>query len=214
MKKIARTRLVEAHLPLVRHLAARMLNQALPYLEMDDLIAIGAEALLRAAERYDPTRGVPFGTFAYLRVRGAMYEGLGVVGPLTRGVVRRRRGRPERRSLPRIFRFDERHTGAVTDGEDLEDDVASAIDAARLRPQLTVALEVLDERDRELILRHYFSGDTLCEIGRDMGRSKSWASRVHTQALTRLRAALAFACGPVGPAAECGPGPAVACAGT
>jgi RNA polymerase sigma factor for flagellar operon FliA len=184
-----RARFVEAHLPLVRHLAARMIRRAHPYLEMDDLIAIGAEALLRAAERYDASRGVPFGTFAYLRVRGAMCEGIGVVGPLTRGVMRRRHGRPERR-LPRVIRFDDRHVGPIVAGAQIEEEMASAIDAARLAPRLTDALELLDDRDRQIILRHYFGGDTLNDIGRDMGRSRSWASRVHSRALGRLRAAL------------------------
>ena len=204
MTKSARSRMVEANLPLVRHLAARMIHRARPYLEMDDLIAIGAEALLRAAERYDPARKVPFGTFAYLRVRGAMCEGIGVVAPLSRGMVRRRRGRPDRRSRPIVFRFDEYQADTAGASRDLEDEMASAIDAARLRPHLTIALEVLDERDRQIILRHYYRGDTLHDIGRDMGRSKSWASRVHSRALTRLRDALAFACAPAAAAADCG----------
>jgi len=189
MKNTQRSRLVEKHLPLVRHVAARMLHRARPYLEMDDLVAIGAEALLRAAERYDESRGVPFGTFSYLRVRGAMCESIGVVGPLTRGVVRRRRGRPERR-LPSVFRFDELQMGPCIRGSDMESEIAAAIDTARLAPRLNDALDSLDQHDRQIILRHYFGGDTLNDIGRDLGRSRSWACRIHSRALDRLRAAL------------------------
>jgi RNA polymerase sigma factor for flagellar operon FliA len=182
--------MVESHLPLVRHLAARMAHGARPYLEMDDLINIGTEALLRAAERYDPKRGVSFGTFAYLRVRGAMCEGIGVVAPLTRGLVRRRRGRPERRAHPIVLRFDERDMCPGLAGWAGEEELTSALDAARLTPRLKEALGALEKRDRQLILRHYFRGDTLHVIGRDMGRSRSWACRVHSRALARLRAAL------------------------
>jgi RNA polymerase sigma factor for flagellar operon FliA len=190
MKQAKRTRLVEDHLPLVRHLAARLIRQAQPYLEIDDLVAIGTEALLRATERYDSSRGVAFGTFAYLRVRGAMFEGIGVVAPLTRGVIRKRRDRPERRSLPVLCRLDERRVRSAAHDGDLEEEVAAALDSTRLTPRLTVALDELEERDRQLIMRHYFGGDTLDDIGRDMGRSRSWASRVHSRALSRLREAL------------------------
>lgn len=190
MRKKQRARLVEAHLPLVRTVAGRMIHRARPYLELDDLVAVGVEALLRAAERFDPDRGVPFGAFAYLRVRGAMCESIGVVGPLTRGVVRRRQGRPDRRTLPAVFRFDERRVGAAQSCCQVEDEMTSAVDTARLTPRLSQALEELSHRDRQIILRHYFGGDTLHEIGRDLGRSRSWASRVHSRALARLRATL------------------------
>jgi RNA polymerase sigma factor for flagellar operon FliA len=190
MKRTKCSRLVESHLPLVRHLATRMLLRARPYLERDDLVAVGVEALLRAAERFDPERGVPFGTFAYLRVRGAMCESIGAVAPLTRGVVRRRAGRPERRPLPSVFRFDDERPGQAPNGRELGEQLAGTIDAARLAPRLMSALDTLAQRDRQLILRHYFGGDTLHEIGRDLNRSRSWASRVHSRALARLRDAL------------------------
>lgn len=190
MANLARTRLVEAHLPLVRHLAARMIPRARPYLEMDDLIAIGTEALLRAAERFDPDRGVAFGSFAYLRVRGAMCEGIGVVGPVSRGVARRRRDRPERRSRPTLLPIDDRQPSGPASPSELGEEMTLAIDATRIGPRLGVALETLDDRDRQILLRHYFGGDTLRDIGSDMGHSRSWASRVHARALTRLRAVL------------------------
>ena len=190
MSRTQSSRLVESHLPLVRHVAARMIHRAHPYLEMDDLIAVGVEALLHAAARFDPGRGVAFGTFAYLRVRGAMCESIGVVGPLTRGMVRRRPGRPERRTRPSVFRFDERRIGAAQSFSDVEEEVTNAVDAAILGPRLSRALDALDQRDRQIILRHYFGGDTLHDIGRDLGRSRSWACRVHARALARLRDAL------------------------
>jgi RNA polymerase sigma factor for flagellar operon FliA len=185
-----RTRLVQEFLPLVRRLAGRMVLLARPYLETDDLVSIGVEALLRASVRYDPGRGVQFGTFAYLRVRGAMLEGIGAVGPFSRGLVRRRAGRAEPRMPPRMRRFDELQPEAAGERDTTEDQIALAIDAARLRPHLRAAVASLDEPCRQIILRHYCSGDSLLEIGQTMGRSRSWASRAHSTALARLRAAL------------------------
>jgi RNA polymerase sigma factor FliA len=185
-----RENLVEGHLPFVRRVAARMMPQARPYLELDDLIAIGVEALLHAFARYDESRGVPFGTFAYLRVRGAMWEGIGAVGPFSRGLVRRRRGRPEPHGPRTFLRLDERHADGGGARRAVEEQMAGAIDAARFGPHLAAALDSLDERERQLVLRHYFDGQTLHEIGLAMGHTRSWASRVHASALVRLRATL------------------------
>jgi RNA polymerase sigma factor FliA len=183
-------RLVQQYLPLVRHLASRLILAAHPYLEHDDLVAAGVEALLRASVRYDEGRGVPFATFAYPRVRGAMWESIGSVGPFSRGIARRRAGRPEPRVSPRLRGLDELYGDPLLARDDAADELHLAIDAARLRPHLRVAVDSLAERDRQIIERHYFGGDSLLEIGRDMGRSRSWASRAHSGALARLRAAL------------------------
>ena len=179
--------LTENHLPLVRRVAARMVRRAWPYLEMGDLVGIGAEALLRAAADYDPGRGASFASFVYLRVRGAMLDGIGLVGQLPRGVVRKRRGRPERAALPAFFGLDERLPSVA---QDVSEELVAAVDMARAGRRLGRALASLGESDRHIIVRHYFAGDSLHEIGLAMDRSRSWASRAHTGALLRLRAAL------------------------
>lgn len=185
-----RTRLAEDNLPLVRGLANRLLSRARPYLERDDLIAVGTEALLRAARRFDPERGVSFTSFVYLRVRGAMLESIGLVGPHSRGKVRRRAGRPESsRVLPTICPFDDRRV-SLHRTEEIEQALTSAIDNARFASRIDRAIDELDRNDQVIIRRHYFGGDSLLDIGRDLGRSKSWASRVHSRALSRLRDSL------------------------
>ena len=184
-----RRRLVESHMPLVRSLASRMERTARPYLELDDLVSIGAEALLRASERFDPSRSVAFSSFVYLRVRGAMMEGLGQVGPHTRGTVRRRAGRADRPAPPPPTAFDDARRHGATRRE-LCEALAHALDRARLGPRLCSALTDLDPAGRTMIERHYFAGESLQDIGRALGISKSWASRIHARALARLRAAL------------------------
>jgi RNA polymerase sigma factor for flagellar operon FliA len=64
------------------------------------------------------------------------------------------------------------------------------IDRARLAARLRAALEALPERERALITKHYFEGKNLLEAGAELGRSKTWASRLHAQAIERLRVAL------------------------
>jgi RNA polymerase sigma factor for flagellar operon FliA len=183
------TALVMENLPLVRALARRMAPTARPFLEMGDLVAIGTEALLRASRRYDRSRNVAFGSFAYQRVRGAMVEGLGAAGPHSRGRRRRRAGRPEPRPLPVPCEYDDRRHAAAGPRE-LAGALAERIDGQRLAARLERALGDLDARERELIQRHYFDGEPVQDVARDLGISRAWASRLHARALVRLRAAL------------------------
>jgi RNA polymerase sigma factor for flagellar operon FliA len=60
----------------------------------------------------------------------------------------------------------------------------------QLAKHLRAALETLPEREKSLLIKHYWEGKNLLEAGRDLGISKSWASRMHAQAVDRLREAL------------------------
>jgi RNA polymerase sigma factor for flagellar operon FliA len=182
--------LVRDNLPLVRALARRMAPSARPFLEMGDLVSIGTEALLVASRRFDRSRNVAFGSFAYRRVRGAMVEGLGVAGPHTRGRRRRRAGRPEPRPLPLLCEYDDRRH-ATAGRRELATVLAERIDDGRLAGRLDDALATLDARERELVRRHYFDGEPVQDIARDLGISRAWASRLHARALARLRDQLA-----------------------
>ena len=61
---------------LVKSLAWKA-RTGLPHsVDIDDLIGYGQVGLSEAAKAYDPSRGVKFSTFAYYRVRGAIFDGL------------------------------------------------------------------------------------------------------------------------------------------
>lgn len=62
---------------------------------------------------------------------------------------------------------------------------------AQLGAVLRRAVEVLPERQRALVERHYFDGESFDAIALDLGLSKSWASRLHAQAMKLLAEALA-----------------------
>jgi RNA polymerase sigma-B factor len=57
----AREALVEAHLPLVEHLARRFRNRGEPY---DDLVQVATIGLIKSVDRFDLERGVEFSTYA------------------------------------------------------------------------------------------------------------------------------------------------------
>ncbi|WP_419996383.1 RNA polymerase sigma factor SigF [Streptomyces boninensis] len=62
-----RAALIEANLPLVRYAAARFRSRNEP---MEDVIQVGTIGLINAIDRFDPTRGVQFPTFAMPTVVG------------------------------------------------------------------------------------------------------------------------------------------------
>ncbi len=68
--------LVEQHQGLVHSIAARIHRRQPPHISLDDLVAYGEVGLVEAARDFDPTRGSTFATFAYYRIRGAIYDGI------------------------------------------------------------------------------------------------------------------------------------------
>ncbi|MET7420632.1 FliA/WhiG family RNA polymerase sigma factor [Dactylosporangium sp. NPDC005555] len=68
--------LVRAHLPLVGHLVREMLGRLPAHVSREDLVSAGMAALAHAAKGFDPSRGIPFGSFATTRIRGALLDEL------------------------------------------------------------------------------------------------------------------------------------------
>ena len=64
-----RDRLVTSHLGLAHQLARRFANRGETH---DDLVQVASLALVRAAERFDPDRGVMFSTFAAASIIGEL----------------------------------------------------------------------------------------------------------------------------------------------
>ncbi len=66
-------------------------------------------------------------------------------------------------------------------------DVRDALDARRASVRLAAAVQELPDKERALLAKHYWEGKNLLEAGAELGISKSWASRLHAQAVDRLR---------------------------
>jgi len=75
-----KTQLVERHLDLVQAIARKLKKTLGTRIEYDDLVAYGSKGLVEAADRFDARPGVAFTTFAYYRIRGAMFDGLRTMG--------------------------------------------------------------------------------------------------------------------------------------
>jgi RNA polymerase sigma factor for flagellar operon FliA len=83
--------LIEECQGLVRSLASRIHRKLPPYIDLEDVIAYGQVGLAEAARDFDATRGTQFSTFAYYRIRGAIYDGLAKMSWFSRAEYHRRR---------------------------------------------------------------------------------------------------------------------------
>ncbi|MCU1431361.1 MAG: polymerase, sigma 28 subunit, FliA/WhiG subfamily [Actinotalea sp.] len=68
--------MVVDHLALVGYQVNAMLARVPSSVARNDLASAGALALVRAARSYDPSTGVPFASYASLRIRGALLDEL------------------------------------------------------------------------------------------------------------------------------------------
>src|SRR6476660_169502 len=109
-----RQKLVDANVPFVRSIASKIKDQLPREIEFDDLYNYGMQGLLEAAERYDRRHGVTFQTFAYYRVRGAMFDGLRNMGWLPRHEYARLRF--EERAAAYLTNLTEREAGVGAGG--------------------------------------------------------------------------------------------------
>lgn len=86
-----RDRLVMAHVSLVRALAQRLAQRLPSQVELNELVSVGVLGLVEAANRYQPSLGVPFDAFARRRIHGAMLDALRDVDWAPRSLRRLRR---------------------------------------------------------------------------------------------------------------------------
>ena len=69
-----RAQLIEAHIPLVRYVASRMIGRLHASVEHQDLVSYGVFGLMDAIERFDVDAGTKFSTFATYRIQGAIND--------------------------------------------------------------------------------------------------------------------------------------------
>lgn len=171
-------------LSLVRQIAISLSRRLPRHIELAELIALGNLGLVEARRRYDLRRGVPFGAFAAMRIRGAILDGL------------RREDLASREERARIRR-DENAAPAPTEvaldddllmreTEPVDERLCRARSAARLRG----ALATLPERERTVIERHFFAEEPLRSIGESLGVSESRVCQIVGAVVSRLRASI------------------------
>jgi RNA polymerase sigma factor FliA len=218
-----RDRLVEDHLHLVHAIAAKLRVRLAKTMEPGDLVGYGTKGLIEAAERFDPKLGVAFSTFAYYRIRGAIFDGMRAMGWYSRGDYARFRAEErasqylaeaaesepaERAAAPSAAAGGDTlaaianllggvatiHITSLEAAREQADDRFRAADEILEQAQgsqhVRAALATLPAKERRLLELYYFADLKLEDAGKQLGLSKSWASRLHARAVRHLREAL------------------------
>lgn len=81
---MSKDELARQYMGYVRSIAGNVWKTLSKDIEFDDLVSYGMLGLFEAAERYDAKFGANFMTFAYYRIRGAIYDGLRGMGWVSR----------------------------------------------------------------------------------------------------------------------------------
>ena len=170
----ARRRLIEMHLPLVRALAHRFSSRGE---QLDDLAQVGAVGLIKAVDRYDPSRGSSFPAYAVPTIVGEIRRHL------------RDSARPVR--VPRRAGLD----GVVVRSVPFEPEASSSRDAIaeqRLeqgeeRALIEAGLRSLPKRQRRIVQLHYFGNVSQRGIAAQLGLSQVHVSRLLHESLGTLR---------------------------
>jgi len=115
----SRDQLVEQYRPYVRNIVSKVIKTVSKDVEFDDLVGYGELGLIEAAERFNPKFNVNFMTFAYYRIRGAIYDGLRGMGWISRSHYAKLRY--EERANSYVCSVNERQSS--TSGNSLKDEV-------------------------------------------------------------------------------------------
>lgn len=180
----ARRRLVTANLRFVVSVARRYQGRGVPLV---DLVNEGNVGLLKAADRFDPGRGVRFISYAHFWVRRAIQRHIALQDGTAGDGARIRRvsiDEPLGRRVPALRDILPDANSEPPERAVLLDDLRGAVEAG---------LADLPARERR-ILRRYFGldgcpGASLEVIAKELGVTRERARQMKERGLARMRAA-------------------------
>ncbi len=207
----ARDRLIEQNMGLVHSVARRFDRGSGAVVQYEDLVSVGTIGLLQAVERFDPSLGWRFSTFAVTRIRGAILDHLRQQSGVPRAVLARSRKLALARNKVE-HRLGRRARGTEVAQElgvpaseyhswsrdllpvpvPVTDDLQIAAGAEGQEADggpiwLTEAIERLPERERTVIKLGFYDDLPSREIGAVLHITESRVSQLRTRALSRLR---------------------------
>lgn len=208
--------LIEQYLPFATSIATKVSRSLSSDVDYDDVLCNARLGLLEAARRFDSRFNVDFKTFAYYRIKGAIYDGLRKTGWIPRSLY----------SKIKLEQDATNYLSSITDRivastNSVKNDVHTMVDTLnslasiyvmsiegmedfevedeaalktlehkaefqKIKEKMRDAIEDLPDKERKLIKMYYFQNKTLQEIGERLSLSKSWTSRLHTRALEIL----------------------------
>jgi RNA polymerase sigma factor for flagellar operon FliA len=183
-------------MPIVHEVVDRIARRLPPNVVREDLIAAGLVGLADSLRR-ESEGGVWIEAYARMRIRGAIVDELRAqdwLGRRARRAVSRDKERASHEGRDAVF-------VRIADLDGFEalaleqiaanDDPVEVLEARAVLRVVADALDRLPERERRVLVLHYFEGARMREIGEAMGISEPRVSQLHTQALARLRQLIA-----------------------
>lgn len=207
---------VRALLPTVKRLARR-LKRLVPTFDLDDLVGDGSLGLLRAVDSFDPFRGPTLEDYARRLIVGAMLNGIRRMDPVSERARRIVRDGENRRyslaaslgsvpTLPEMERHCpgyQRAMAATYRGQplsldaplpvgealvsDWSGDPAQIVECRSESARLAMQIAGLPRRQRDVVLLHYFRGNSLRTVGKRLAISPQRASQLHLSAIAKLK---------------------------
>ena len=171
-------KLVTANMGYVVTLARQYKSEIL---STDDLVSEGAIGLMKAAEKYDASKGKPFVTFAAPYIRRTIEK---AISRLTTDIDTRSTDE----SLPIGSRNNFTLLNVLEDKSAMKAD--ATVEESTLTDDLLKCLDVLNEREQRVINLYYGNGyerQTMAEIAETMGLKRERVRQVRDQALRKLR---------------------------
>jgi RNA polymerase sigma-B factor len=203
----SRTQLIEQYLPLARKLARRYAGFGEPY---DDLVQVASIGLIHAVDRFDPSRGHAFTSFAVPTIIGEIKHHLRDTGwavRMQRGAAERARavtaaatelspGRPTVRELAEYLEWSvedvvdglqaaEARLAAPLDG--IDGRIDRRVELADERLTISTACRQLPHSERQVLFHRFAEDLSQAETAARVGVSQMQISRLERRALSRLR---------------------------
>lgn len=203
--------LIEEYMPFATSIANRVAQTLSSSVDYDEVLCNARIGLLEAAKRFDSNQQVDFKTFAYYRIKGAIYDGLRRSGWIPRSIYSKMKMEEasndymrfkaenspdeeeyEQQLIDTVNSLASIYVISIDATEDFEIEDQNQVDLERkaefrqIRDHMRSAIDSLPDKEKKLIKMYYFQNKTLEEAGEKLELSKSWTSRLHARALELL----------------------------
>jgi RNA polymerase sigma factor for flagellar operon FliA len=209
----AREWLVVHYASLVKFVAGRLAAGLPKSVDTGDLVSAGVFGLMNAIDKFDPSQGFKFETYAVPRIRGAILDGLrseqDAIAQLEHELGRTPTDEEIATELKITVEELEKWLADIAAGSvgpldhvamdrapaeaDAHLQPGRAMEDGELRDAMRAEISRLPEREQAILILYYEDGLTLAEIGDALGVTESRVSQIHTKAVLQLRSRLAAA---------------------
>jgi RNA polymerase sigma factor FliA len=155
-----RDEFITRYAPLIKTVAGRLAMRLPSHIDQDDLMSAGIMGLLDAMEKFDPSKGVAFKSYAEFRIRGAMLDELRAMDWVPRSV------RKNARRLDSAYGAVERRKMQPATDEEVAQELDIDLESFHRMIEETRGVSLFNEEDISELMAHKKVG-TLWEVFQD-----------------------------------------------